>query len=212
MNLKWGEVLLFIPDMPNVPPQEVPVMIAQANQAQVGDVRTTRTIGVCHPAPNENYSLENVVSPIGQAGFYLGYFEGKKVQYIGTITILQQPKHGILRLVTEADRGTILNSEGGPLDPASGLYAYLPNTGYVGKDSATALVEIAGVKVKVVYFFQAWEGGLGNYGLEKLCGKRGYHWKISSTLDPNRNSMLTAVDYMGSSSNFSCTGRADARR
>ncbi len=120
---------MFIPDMPNVPPQDVPVMIAQANQAQAGDV--------------------------------LGNFEGKNVQHTGTITILQQPKHGILRLVTEADGNRFGE---GRFDPASGLYAYLPKKGYVGKDSATALVEIAGVKVKVVYFFQAWAGGLGNIG------------------------------------------------
>ncbi len=183
---------MFIADVPNIPPQDVPVMIAQASQAQAGDVKTMRTIGVCHPAPNEDYSLENVVSPIVEAGSYLGNFEGKNVQHIGTITILQQPKHGILRLVTEADGNRFGE---GRFDPASGLYAYLPKKGYVGKDSATALVEIAGVKVKVVYFFQAWAGGLGNTGLEELCGKRGYHWKISSTLDSNGNSMVTAVDY-----------------
>jgi len=173
---------MFIPDMPNVPPQDMPVMIAQANQAQAGDVKTMRTIGVCEPVPNEDYSLENVFSPKGSAAYYLRMYEHQSVTDTdpATVTILQQPKHGILRLVTEADRGTILNSEGGPLDPASGLYAYLPKKGYVGKDSATALVEIAGVKVKVVYFFQAWAGGLGNTGLEELCGKRGYHWKISS--------------------------------
>ena len=133
-----------------------------------------------------------MVSPIVEAGSYLGNFEGKNVQHIGTITILQQPKHGILRLVTEADGNRFGE---GRFDPTSGLYAYLPKKGYVGKDSATALVEIAGVKVKVVYFFQAWAGGLGNTGLEELCGKRGYRWKISSTLDSNGNSMLTAVDY-----------------
>ncbi len=168
---------MFVADVPNVPPQDVPVMIAQASQAQAGDVRTMRTIGVCHPAPNEDYSLENAVSPIVEAGSYLGNFEGKNVQHIGTITILQQPKHGILRLVTEADGNRFGE---GRFDPTSGLYAYLPKKGYVGKDSAAALVEIAGVKVKVVYFFQAWAGGLGNTGLEELCGKRGYHWKISS--------------------------------
>ncbi len=153
---------MFVADVPNVPPQDVPVMIAQASQAQAGDVRTMRTIGVCHPAPNEDYSLENAVSPIVEAGSYLGNFEGKNVQHIGTITILQQPKHGILRLVTEADGNRFGE---GRFDPTSGLYAYLPKKGYVGKDSATALVEIAGVKVKVVYFFQAWAGGLGNTGV-----------------------------------------------
>jgi len=170
--------MLFL-DMPNVAPQNVPVMIAQANQATLDDVKTTRTIGVCFPAPNDNYSLENVLSPINSAGFYLRSYELQKVADTdpATITILQQPAHGTLRLVTETDG----NSFGeGRFDPASKLYVYLPKEGYLGKDSATALVEIGGIKVKVVYFFQAIEGPLGNTGIEDHCGKTGYRWKISS--------------------------------
>ena len=193
---------MFIPDMPTVPPQAVPVLIAQANQAQEGDVKTIRTIGVCEPVPNEDYSLENAISPIGAAGFYLWNFEHKQVPHIGTVTILQQPKHGILRVLTEAD-GKRFGFEG-KFAPADAGYVYLPEKGYLGKDSATALVEIAGVKVKVVYFFQAWPGGLGNTGLERLCGKRGYQWKISSTLDTHGHSTLTSVFYQ---SNISGVGR-----
>ena len=197
LNLTQGEVLMFIPDMPNVPPQEVPVLIAQANQAQAGDVKTMRTLGVCEPVPNSNYSLENVFSPKGSAAFYLRTFEHQSVANTdpATVTILQQPKHGTLRLVTQADVGTILESGGDPVNPADGLYFYLPENGYLGKDSATFLVEIAGVKVKVVYFLQAIQGPLGNTGVEEYCGKRGYRWKISSTLDTNGNSTLTAVTY-----------------
>src|SRR6266705_371723 len=182
MNLSQGEVLMFVADVPNVPPQDLPVMIAQASQAQAGDVQTMRTIGVCEPVPNEDYSLENVFSPKGSAAYYLRMYERQSVADTdpATVTILQQPKHGILRLLTEADRGMLFSDTAAPVNPADGAYVYLPNKGYVGKDSATALVEIAGVKVKVVYFFQAWAGGLGNTGLEELCGKRGYHWKISS--------------------------------
>ncbi|MEO7623423.1 MAG: hypothetical protein ABIS30_10200, partial [Gallionella sp.] len=195
MGLTQGEVTMFIPDMPNVPPQYVPVMIAQANQAQANDTTTTRTIGVCDPSPNNNYSLENVIEPVGEAGFYLRSYEHQQVRDIGTVTVLQQPKHGVLRLVTEADRGTLFDSSAGPLKSDSALYAYLPEQGYLGNDKAVMLVDIAGVKVKVVYFFKAVGGPLGNYGVEEFCGKRGYHWKISSTLDANGNSTITSVDY-----------------
>jgi hypothetical protein len=195
LNLTQGEVTMFIPDMPNVPPQNVPVLIAQANQAQAGDVTTIRTIGVCHPAPSNAYSLENVTEPIGEADYYLQQYEQQTVTGSATITILQQPKHGILRLVTEADRGTLFSDTSGPIDPADPGYAYLPEEGYLGKDKAIVLVEIGGVKVKVVYFFQAIEGGLGNTGLERLCSKTGYHWKISSTIDANGNSTITSVEY-----------------
>ncbi len=162
LNLNQGEVLMFIADVPNIPPQDMPVVIAQASQAQAGNVQTMRTIGVCEPVPNEDYSLENVFSPKGSAAYYLRMYERQSVADTdpATVTILQQPKHGILRLLTEADRGMLFSDTAAPVNPADGAYVYLPNKGYVGKDSATALVEIAGVKVKVVYFFQAWAGGL----------------------------------------------------
>jgi hypothetical protein len=37
----------------------------------------------------------------------------------------------------------------GTLDPNAGLYAYIPEQGYKGKDRATILVDFNGVKVKV---------------------------------------------------------------
>ena len=194
LNLTQGEVTMWIPDMPNVPPQAAPVMIAQANQAQASDVKTMRTIGVCHPAPNNNYSGSNGVDPKGMAAQYLRNYEHRKIANSepGTITILQQPAHGILRLVTEADRGTLFGSTASPLKPDAGLYAYLPEEGYLGKDKAIAIVEIGGVKVKVVFYFQAISEAIPDY--DTLC-KKGYSWKISSTLDVNGNSTLTSVEY-----------------
>lgn len=193
LDLQLGEVTMFIPDMPNVPPQDLPVIIAQANQAADGG--RLRTAGVCEPVPSrpENYSLENVFEPKGIAARYLRDFEHKWVANAdpGTITLLQAPKHGVLHLLTEADGDKFGE---GKLDPASPLYAYLPN-GYLGKDKAVFLVEMAGVKVKVVYFLQAVGGVLGNTGREDYCQKTGAFWKISSTLNPNGNATLAAIDY-----------------
>ena len=142
------------------------------------------------------YSLENVVEPIGEAQAYLDMYEHQTVAGPATITVLQQPMHGILRLVTQADVGTILQSDTGTIRPDAGLYFYLPESGYLGKDSATVLVDFGGgLKVKVVFFFQAINGQLGNTGLQDLCSKTGAYWKISSTLDANGNSTLTSVEY-----------------
>ncbi len=190
---------MLIPDMPNVPPQNVPVMIAQANQAQSGDTTTIRTLGVCSPVPSAMYSLENVVEPIGEAQAYFRMYEQQTVTGPATITILQQPKNGILRLATEADRGTLFDSSATPLKPDAGLYAYLPESEYLGKDKAIILVDFSnGLKVKVIFFFQAIEGQLGNTGLENYCSKTGTDWKISTTLDASGNSTLTSVDYLPS--------------
>ena len=193
LNLTQGKVNMFIPDMPNVPPQNVPVMIAQANQAQPGDTTTIRTLGVCSPVPNAMYSLENVVEPIGEAQAYFRMYEHQTVTGPATITVLQQPKHGILHLVTEAD-GSKFGE--GVFDPTNPGYAYLPESGYLGKDKAIMLVDFGGgLKVKVVFFLQAINGPLGNTGLEDYCSKTGTDWKISSTLAPDGTSTITSIDY-----------------
>ena len=195
LNLTQGEVTMWIPDMPNVPPQNLPVMIAQANQAQTGGASSTRVVGVCQPAPSLEYTGDNTLSPIGSAQDYLYSYEQKSVTGAATVTILKQPQHGILRMLTEADRGTLFSSSSGPIDPADPGYAYLPEQNY-GKDSATLLVDFGGgIKVKVVYFFQQNEGPLGNTGLEDLCAKTGIYWKISATLAPNGTSTITSVEY-----------------
>jgi hypothetical protein len=191
-----GEVTMLIPDMPNLPPQDVPVMIAQANQAQSGNTTTVRTFGICSPAPSNHYSLENVIEPMGSAQDYFAAYEHRTVAGPATINILQQPTHGVLRLVTEADRGTLFDSSAGPVDPADALYAYLPDAGYVGKDSGTVLVDFGnGLKVNVKYYFQAINGVLGNTGLQDACKKTGVYWKINSILDTNGTSAITSVEY-----------------
>jgi len=188
---------MLIPDMPNVPPHDVPVLIAQANQAQPGNTTTVRTLGVCSPAPNHNYSLDNVTDPILLAGDYMQSFEYRKPPTTATTAILQQPAHGVLRLVTEADRGTLFGSTADPLDPNANLYAYLPDSNYVGNDSATVQVVYGnGLKVNVKYFFQSVNrGGLAENWVDTYCSKTGFYWKISNNLSPNGTSTITSVNY-----------------
>ncbi len=196
LNLTQGEVTMFIPDMPNVPPQNVPVMIAQANQAQAGNPAKIRTLGVCSLVPNHNYSLENVRDPILSVRDYLEAYEHRTAPGSATTTILQQPKHGVLRLVTQADVGTILPSGGDPVDPAAALYFYLPDSNYVGKDTASIQVDFGnGLKFNVKFYFQATDVISNDWIGDYYCGKTGPYWKISSTLDANGNSTLTSVEY-----------------
>ncbi len=112
-------------------------------------------------------------------------YENRTVTGPATVTVLQQPAHGVLRLLTEADRGTLFSSSSGPLDPADPGYVYLPDSNYVGKDSATMLVNFGKVKVTVKYYFHAINYPLGNTGLHDLCAKTGVFWKISSNLFHN---------------------------
>ncbi len=181
---------MAVPAMPNVPPQNVPVMIAQANQAQAGNATTVRTIGICATAPNQNYSGENGLAPIYSSQSYFEMHENRTVTSPAT-TILQQPKHGVLRLITEADGNRFGE---GDFVAANQLYVYLPEAGYVGKDSATILVDFGSVKVTVKYYFHAVSGPVGDNWIQEYCAPKGMYWKISSTLAPNGTSTLTSVE------------------
>ncbi len=190
---------MWISDMPNVPPQDVPVMIAQANQAQSSTALTVRTVGICLGIFNgvgTSPTGENIVEPKGEARAYVRNYEKKNIADTvpATITILQQPAHGILRLLTQADIGTILPNTGGTFDSADPGYIYLPEKGYIGQDKAVVLVEIGGVKVKEIFYFHdiveqtspTSPCGGGNDGIYST-------WKISSTLNPDGT--LTSVEY-----------------
>lgn len=155
---------MFILDMPPVPPQSAPLMIAQASQAQQSAAAAGRTVGVCHIVGNATGSLspENLLEPALSAMTYFRLYEHRTEPQHAKVTVLQDPKHGLLK------------------DEGNGIYSYLPSPGYLGKDKATVLVEIGGYKVKMVYFFQSITGsGSGNSTYETLCGKRGEFWRIS---------------------------------
>src|SRR6266705_2510582 len=133
-------------DMPDVSPQYARVVvIAQASQAQEGDAKTDRTIGVCHLIENPPIppgSAVNAISPALSVWDYL-----KKQEYLtpeqltaetfktAKTSVLQGPGHGDLRTTL------------------SGNYRYFPASDYFGPDRATLLVEIGDRKVKLIYFF-----------------------------------------------------------
>ena len=176
---------MFIADMPNVPPQDVPVMIAQASQAEQGSTKPVRTVGICQPVQNVGLPSgdisEVVIRPASEAATYFLLYEHREVEETETTTVLvlNNPKHGTLK------KGE------------NGYFSYLPKAGYLGKDSATVLVDIKGLKVKVVYSFLATDSDTGgNRSIEILCGKKGYRWKISANIDANGNNTIKSVEYL----------------
>ena len=161
-------------DMPNVPPQLTPIIVAQASQTK--QQNTDRTIGVCHPIENKlesRLSAVNSVSPVGAAYTYLKDIERRKIDdaaYLAAkMTLLQAPKHG--ELLLDNDSGSFFSS----------------NYNYTGSDQATVLVEIGSYKVKVIYHFVLMQSvpGSGDEGTatdnKRIC-PNGYMWKISSTV------------------------------
>ena len=188
---------VFPIDLPSMPPQEQPVLLAQADQAQQRAAANERILGVCHPVPNaiapEGARVEYVIDPSYSAQDYFYYYEYREVSGKAEVTVLQGPKHGTLQRVTAANVATI---GPGKYVEGSNLYAYFPDTGYIGDDRATILVNFGGQTVKVVYFFKSLDHPLGNTGLVDECAKTGLKWKISQ--DANGNPVLTATKGPGS--------------
>src|SRR6266581_6344851 len=171
-------MIMFAIDMPDVPPQYPPVVIAQASLAKQANTTADRTIGVCHLIENRPESRLSAKNSLGPVEWVWSYFKREEKQVFNRAelkaakaSLLQAPAHGTLEI----------GSTGGA--------AYFP-TGpdYFGPDRATVLVEIGGLKVKVLYFFKVMQSVSGGSDQgspqddKKNCPK-GEMWKIS--LIPN---------------------------
>jgi hypothetical protein len=152
---------------PDMAVQHTPVVIAQASQAK-DSFKTDRTIGVCHlinPSPEAQLGAVNHFSPLRSVEYYLNTVEQKYPELKGKVTLLQGPEHGTTEMGTTGGR-------------------YHPKQHYVGLDHATFLVEIGGLKVKAIYFFNVMEGaGGGTDGYDPYKDRNncpnGPVWKIS---------------------------------
>ena len=146
-------------------------------------------VGACQIIPNGEFATlsENGLSPIDVAMGYLQQYEHKLYEQQRAISwdsviiaVSQEPKHGEL------------------VFDGNGRYTYAPETGYLGNDSAALLLDIGGIKVKVIYFFQAIDTASVGEGLDEALCDYGHYWKISSTLDTDGNSTINSVEYLPS--------------
>ncbi len=183
--------MLFM-DMPNVPPQYIPVIVAQASQITKQNAK--RTIGVCHPIENKLESKSSAVNSLSPIGATYGYFlnmEGEKFDWsvveAGQLSLVEAPAHGTLSSYS-----------------ATGSFSYISNDyEYAGTDRAVFLVEMGDYKIKIIYDFVLMQsvpgsGAQGDATDNKRICPNGRMWKISSTLDTNGNSTLNSVEYQPS--------------
>lgn len=168
---------MLIPDIPNVPPQATPIVVAQKSQAaQQG---TDRTIGVCVPienSPESRLSAVNSLSPILAAYSYLKKVEHQIVDEAALraakMTLLQPPTHGEIQLYEDTQSGRYFSAD----------------YNYMGADRASVLVEIGSFKVKTMYFFNLMHDvpGSSDQGTatdNKTICPNGHIWKISLNPD-----------------------------
>lgn len=176
---------MFIMDVPNIPAQEPPLIVADASASQGAARAYDRVIGVCHLSANPFVpkSAVNVLNPAMAIKNYYRVEEKFKITGQFNISVLQMPLHGILE------------NEG------EGYYAYYPEKGYLGNDQASLLVEVGGKKIKMEYFFRVMQSvspeaeGEPSIYEQGYCPTKARVWKISSTTDASGNNFITAVDY-----------------
>jgi hypothetical protein len=155
---------MFVMDVPNIPPQYAPMMIAQAVQAQGNADKSDRTVGVCSLVENPmRYTGINGIGPIGAAQVYFQSVERQEISPVGSVRLLSSPRHGTLE----------------PRADAPGGYLYRPEADYFGPDRATFLVEMGGKKIRVEYFFRVLQGVADTYYEDKQYCPKGEYWKIS---------------------------------
>ena len=164
---------MFFLDMPNVPPQNAPIVIAQSTQATQHKI--VLTIGVCSPIenkPESKTSAINDVAPIGSAYSYLKNSEHKKIDASAfenaKVSILRTPAHGVLSQYDGVHSFSYISTD----------YQYN------GTDQATLLVEMGSYKIKVIYYFNLMQNvpGSSNQGTvfdNKSFCPNGRIWKVS---------------------------------
>lgn len=133
---------MFIMDTPDLPQQSPQVMLVQAAQTQQTKAQYDRIVGVCDTAEAGGGG----VSPVSALQNYFSIIEKKVITGPSTVTVLVMPKHGELD-----DRGTMVNSGGKLVDSGVRHYSYYPQQGYFGEDRVIFMVEMGGMKVKLVY-------------------------------------------------------------
>ncbi len=156
---------MLVMDMPDVPPQYGQVMIAQVGAEKQGTVKANRTLGVCklveNPPMIPGGTAINSLSPILEVKNYFRSKEKRNIEGPSITTVLEHPKHGELK-----DEGTSVLRHGTVVDTGERGYSYLPARGYLGRDRAVLLIEIAGMKITMVYSFRVVDVIEGS---EELC-------------------------------------------
>jgi len=132
IDLTQGDAVMWIADVPNLPPSSTPVvMIAQDSQQRAKNI-----LGVCKMANGKTD-----IFPTYDAGSYMAQFYGNDAfSYGASAKVIQAPKHGTL-LLTDVT------------SPDTYVYSYDPDQLPSGtKDYFVVSVENKGVTVNIRYY------------------------------------------------------------
>lgn len=159
------------PDANTLPLSTSTALVAQAHAVR-GSRGFTRAIGSCELMENPvdySGSAVNFSSPLKTVNNYFFLKEKRNLPLTGKVQLLKEPQHGELSRLFQAE--------------TEWEFRYVPDADYFGPDQATFQVDIAGERVKLVYFFNVMNrvpGGTEGYDPyrdKKLCPK-GAYWRI----------------------------------
>ena len=159
-----GALNMFV-DLPPDSPNAAPIMmVAQAKQAQKPSA-AMRTVGVCTPMANlpddPAFGSQTIAFEAVAVNYLAKYEKVNLATQTAKVTVLQLPAHGQL-------------TGGDTYKPARGFFG--------GQDQVSALVELGGYQVKVIYFIKVQPEGTGGIPddedlIKELCGPKGGMWR-----------------------------------
>lgn len=138
-----GEELMFIMDVPSIPAQETPIVLAQA--ATLGasaNLQPDFILNTCTETESTGDPMSAIrgVDPVGWLRAYIGNRDNRIIDSATTAaiktTLLESTTHGVLNQRT-AKSGAV-------------YYMYDPTPNYVGNDRAVFLAEFEGRVYKIV--------------------------------------------------------------
>jgi len=155
LQVNSEEVAMFVLDIPEVPPQYAPVIIADASQASQRTSKLDQTWNVCQLLESrqaEELGAANILEPALAVKIYMqGRFSDADIAK-SKVSVVENPKHGVL----ESDDQK--------------AYLYTPDSAdYIGQDATTFLVEISGFSIKLIYSLHVDQGPLDDEQKEAVC-------------------------------------------
>src|SRR6266581_3181205 len=213
---------MFTVDIPYVPVQDTPIVLAQAATTAAGGTTSSPDylLKTCMEVSSSTASraVPNLVDAAGMLVVHIGNREHRYIDpatAIVRLTLLENAKHGEL-LPKTSGSGRV-------------SYTYSSKPGYLGKDEAVFLAEFQGKRYKVVVNLVVSKDLVENpltSDMTPVCpepqliklkskpssGSPGYDLNPVIAIADLPCTAVGQTIANTTSSNFSCTGRAEARR
>lgn len=166
--------------------QLAPVQMANAGSPPDLKPEGKEVVGVCQPVPNTEGMLLNLnhsLFPAHNVSSYLWKSDPaykrlpprKREQLLET-----QVASAVVTLAVEPTFGKLVPTVEQFPDPMTNRFFYVPKPGYMGRDRLVYEVGLGGRQFRVVINLYAVDESPGPETYERVCGKRGSHYKIAS--------------------------------